>query len=126
MRKQRISVSLPPDMLANFKDIAEASGISVSRLIYLRLKSKKKSILVVGCEVFRDVRELKALVEALIQGKPLNEDVVDSLIRYSHFLEEFVALDKAQEEVIVGGGKNANKIWRSRVRHTHKTRGHAS
>lgn len=42
MKQQRISVSLPPDMLANFKDIAEASGISVSRLIYLRLKSKKK------------------------------------------------------------------------------------
>ena len=56
MRKQRISVSLPPDMLANFKDIAEASGISVSRLIYLRLKSRKKSIVVVGRDAERRER----------------------------------------------------------------------
>ena len=31
MKKQRISVSLPPDMLADFKDIAETSGISVRK-----------------------------------------------------------------------------------------------
>ena len=105
MRKQRISVSLPPDMLANFKDIAEASGISVSRLIYLRLKSKKKSIIVVGREQLREVQELKALVQALIQGKPIDNDVADSLIRYSHFLERFVALDNANEEIVVGGGR---------------------
>ena len=110
MRKQRISVSLPPDMLANFKDIAEASGISVSRLIYLRLKSKKKSIIVFGREQLREVQELKALVQALIQDKMLNEDLADSFIRYAHFLEKFVALDNANEEIVVGGVKCGNKI----------------
>lgn len=110
MQKQRISVSLPPDMLANFKDIAEAAGISVSRLIYLRLKSKKKSIVVVGREQLREVEELKALVQALIQGKPIDEDVADSLIRYTHFLEKFVALDNANEEIVAGGVKCGNKI----------------
>ena len=116
MKKQRISVSLPPDMLTHYKLLAEESGISISRLIYLRLRSKKKSIVFVGREQLREVQELKTLVQSLIQGKTLNDDVADSLICYSHFLEEFVALDKAQEEVIVGGGKNANKIRRSGVR----------
>ena len=108
MRKQRISVSLPPDMLANFKDIAEASGISVSRLIYLRLKSKKKSIVVVGRDMLDAVQELKNLVKSLIQGKPIDADVADSLIRYSHFLEKFIALDNANEEIVFGGGRRGN------------------
>ena len=108
MRKQRISVSLPPDMLANFKDIAEASGISISRLIYLRLKSKKKSIVIVGREQLREVQELKALVQSLIQGKTLNEDLADLLIRYVDFLEKFVALDNANEEIVFGGGRRGN------------------
>ena len=108
MRKQRISLSLPPDMLANFKDIAEASGISVSRLIYLRLKRNKKNIIVVGRKQLREVQELKTLVQSLIQGKTLNEDLADSLIRYSHFLEKFVVLDDKNEEIVKGGGKHGN------------------
>lgn len=110
MKKQRISVSLPSDMLAHYKLLAEESGISVSRLIYLRLRSKKKSIIVVGREQLREVQELKALVQALIQGKMLNEDLADSFIRYAHFLEKFVALDNANEEIVVGGVKCGNKI----------------
>ncbi|MBQ6975038.1 MAG: hypothetical protein IJQ16_00605 [Selenomonadaceae bacterium] len=33
MRKKSVSVSLPPDMLAHYKDLAETAGISISRLI---------------------------------------------------------------------------------------------
>ena len=108
MRKKRISVSLPPDMLSNFKDIAEASGISVSRLIYLRLKSKKKSIIVVGREQLREVQELKTLVQSLIQGKPIDDDVADSLIRYSQFLEDFVELNNTNEEILKGGDRRGD------------------
>ena len=110
MKKQRISVSLPPDMLADFKDIAETSGISVSRLIYLRLRSKKRSIVIVGRDMLNAVQELKNLVKSLIQSKPIDEDVADSLIRYAHFLEKFVTLDNANEELVVGGVKCGNKI----------------
>lgn len=108
MKKQRISVSLPPDMLAHYKILAEESGISISRLIYLRLKSKKKSIVIVGREQLREVQELKALVQSLIQGKTLNEDLADLLIRYVDFLEKFVALDNANEEIVFGGGRRGN------------------
>ena len=104
MRKQRISVSLPPDMLAHYKILAEESGISVSRLIYLRLKSKKKSLVVVGQDVMNAVQELKTLVRQILQGKPPSDDVVQSLVRYAQFLEKFVALDNANEEIVKGGG----------------------
>ena len=110
MKKQRISVSLPSDMLAHYKLLAEESGISISRLIYLRLRSKKKTIVIVGREQLKEVQELKALVQALIQGKMLNEDLADSFIRYAHFLEKFVALDNANEELVVVGVKCGNKI----------------
>ena len=108
MKKQRISVSLPSDMLAHYKLLAEESGISISRLIYLRLRSKKKTIVIVGREMLNTVRELKNLVQFLIQSKSIDEDVADSLIRYSHFLEKFVALDNANEEIVVGGGRRGN------------------
>lgn len=107
MKKQRISVSLPPDMMAHFKDIAEASGISVSRLIYLRLRSKK-SIVIVGHEVINAVQELKFLVRQLLNGKTPSDDVAQSLIRYSRFLEKFVELDGDDSEVVRGGGRRGN------------------
>lgn len=108
MRKQRISVSLPPDLLAHYKAIVEESGISVSRLIYLRLRSKKKSIIVVGQDMMNAVQELKNLVQSLIQGKTLNEDLADSLIRYTDFLGKFVALDGKDEEIVFGGVKRGD------------------
>ena len=108
MRKQRISVSLPPDMMAHYEAIAEESGISVSRLIYLRLKSKKKSLVVVGQDMLNAMQELKTLIRQILQGKPPSDDVVQSLVRYAQFLEKFVALDNANEEIVKGGGRRGN------------------
>ena len=108
MRKKRISVSLPPDMLAHYKVLAEESGISVSRLIYLRLRSKKISIVVVGQDMLNAVQEHKTLVRQLLQSKPLNEEVADSLIRYSQFLEDFVELNNTNEEILKGGDRRGD------------------
>lgn len=108
MRKQRISVSLPSDMMAHYKIIAEESGISVSRLIYLRLRSKKKSLVVVGQDMLNAVKELKNLVRQLLQGKPPGDYVVQSLVRYTRFLENFVELDGDDSEVLKGRDKRGN------------------
>ena len=107
MKKQRISVSLPPDMMAHYKLLAEESGISVSRLIYLRLRSKK-SIVVVGQDMIHAVHELKALVRRLLQGKPPSDEIAQSLIRYTHFLEKFVEFEGDNSEVVRGGGRRGN------------------
>ena len=108
MRKQRISVSLPPDMLENYKMIAEESGISVSRLIYLRLRSRKKSIMVVGQDVLKAIRELKTLVNGLLKGNSPRDDVVQSIARYTRFLEKFIELDGDDSEVVKGRDKRGN------------------
>lgn len=108
MRKQRISISLPPDMLENYKMIAEEAGISVSRLIYLRLRSRKKSIMLVGQEVLNAVRELKSLAQQILKGTPPQNDVVQSLVRYTRFLEKFVELNDDNSEVVRGGGRRGN------------------
>lgn len=93
-------------MLAHYKLLAEESGISISRLIYLRLRSNKKSIVIVGRE--NAVQELKNLVKSLLRGKPIDDEVANSLIRYVYFLEKFVALDNANEEIVKGGGRLGN------------------
>ena len=107
MRKQRISVSLPPDMMAHYKVLAGESGISVSRLIYLRLRSRK-NIIIVGQEMLNTVKELKTLVRQLLQGKPPSDEIAQSLIRYSRFLEKFVELDGDESEVVRGGGRRGD------------------
>ena len=108
MRKKRISVSLPPDMLAHYKILAEESGISVSRLIYIRLKSKKKSLVVVGHEVINAVQELKTLVRQLLNGKPPSDEVAQSLVRYTRFLEKFIKLDDDDSEIVKGRDKRGD------------------
>lgn len=108
MRKQRISVSLPPDMLENYKMIAEESGISVSRLIYLRLQSRKKSIIVVGQDLLNAVRELKSLAQQLLKGNSPRDDVVQSIVRYTRFLEKFIELDGDDSEVVKGRDNRGN------------------
>ena len=108
MRKQRISVSLPPDMLENYKMIAAESGISVSRLIYLRLRSRKKSFVVVGQDVLNAIRELKNLVNGLLKGNSPRDEIVKSIVRYTRFLENFVDLDGESEEIVKGGDRRGN------------------
>lgn len=102
MKKQRISVSLPPDMMAHYKELAKASGISVSRLIYLRLKSKKP-ITIVGREVLEAVSELKKLVENISRGFYPNEEILQAIIQQTNFFTSLVEVDNSKVEKIKGG-----------------------
>ena len=88
--------------------IAEESGISVSRLIYLRLQSRKKSIIVVGQDLLNAVRELKSLAQQLLKGNSPRDDVVQSIVRYTRFLEKFIELDGDDSEVVKGRDNRGN------------------
>ena len=94
-------------MMAHYKVLAGESGISVSRLIYLRLRSRK-NIIIVGQEMLNTVKELKTLVRQLLQDKPPSDEIAQSLIRYSRFLEKFVELDDDNSEVVRGDGRRGN------------------
>ena len=68
LKTSRISVTLPVEMLEDFKIKSQMTGLSISRLIYLRLRSRKP-ILVVNDEILGGIAELKKmLVDAQING----------------------------------------------------------
>ena len=102
MKKQRISVSLPPDMMAHYKELAKASGISVSRLIYLRLKNNKP-IIIVGRDVLESVTELKKLVEKISSGFYPNEEIFQAIIQQTNFFSSLVEIDNSKVEKVQGG-----------------------
>ena len=99
MKKQRISVALPPDMMAHYKEIAKASGNSVSRLIYLRLKSKKP-ITIVGRDVLEAVNELKKLVADISNNFSPNEEILQAIIQRTKILTALVAFDNGEVEKV--------------------------
>lgn len=89
-------------MMAHYKELAKASGISVSRLIYLRLKSKKP-ITIVGREVLEAVSELKKLVENISRGFYPNEEILQAIIQQTNFFTSLVEVDNSKVEKIKGG-----------------------
>ena len=70
-RSQRISVNLPEEMMSNLKYRSLATGLSISRLIYLQLRSRKPQMLVTN-EVLKEAN-LKARVEQMAAVVRLDE-----------------------------------------------------
>lgn len=103
MKKPRISVTLPQDMMAHYKEIAKVSGISVSRLIYLRLKSKKP-IMIVSRDVLEAVNELKKLVADISSNFSPNEEILQAIIQRTKILTALVEFDNDKIEKVNGGG----------------------
>jgi len=58
---QRVTVSLPEEMVENFKLKSEATGLSVSRLVYLQLHSRKP-IIIIGHSVTTKLQELCQMI----------------------------------------------------------------
>lgn len=102
MKKPRISVALPQDMMAHYKEIAKVSGISVSRLIYLRLKSKKP-IMIVSRDVLEAVNELKKLVADISSDFSPNEGILQAIIQRTEILTALVEFDNGKVEKVNGG-----------------------
>lgn len=60
----RICVTLPVDMLQNFRLLSEETDLSVSRLIYLRLR-KREPILIVTDDMLREIQILRELLNEI-------------------------------------------------------------
>ena len=94
-RKQkchRIMVSMPPAMFADFKEKAEQSGLSMSRVIYLRLKTKGSMILVPQ-SILKGVQQLVRLHERILATGVLSEEDRQLLLRIIDFEMKMVAFD---------------------------------
>lgn len=74
IKMQRICISLPVEMLDNFRVKAEACGLSVSRVIFLTIRSKQKNVILLPSVYAESVRDFNRILErALSTNTTTNE-----------------------------------------------------
>ena len=88
----RICVTLPVDMLQNFRILSEETDISISRLIYLRLR-KREPILLVTEDLLTEVKNLRHLLNDIKLGNRLSAENFFVLQDRVRQLEELVNLN---------------------------------
>lgn len=88
----RICVTLPLDMLQNFKILSEETDLSVSRLVYLRLR-KREPILIVTEDVLQEIQGLKKLLSNIQYGNFLSQEAFAVLQARVRQFEKFVSMD---------------------------------
>lgn len=71
-RMRRIMVAMPPEMFEDFRLKAEMSGLSISRVIYLRLRTRGPMV-VVPPEVLKEVKMLTAIYGRILATGNLAE-----------------------------------------------------
>lgn len=92
LKSVRISTTLPQVMVENFKDKAAISGVSVSRLIYLQLKTRKPVVIIPG-ELIQEVRALRQLLKKIIVTGNVEPEALDILRRQVQIQENLVNLN---------------------------------
>lgn len=99
-KNARISVSLPVEMLQDFKLRSEKTGLSISRLIYLRLRSRTPMLLVTS-EVLSEIEDMNERLEKIIAGNHLSADELSVLKERIKQIERFVDFDSPTEIIHV-------------------------
>ncbi len=94
MKKEtaRICVTLPFEMLQNFKMLSDETDLSVSRLVYLRLR-KREPILIVTEDVLQEIQDLKELLRNIQCGNFLSQEAFAVLQTRVKQFEKFVSMD---------------------------------
>ena len=88
----RICVTLPVDMLENFRILSEETDLSVSRLIYLRLR-KREPILLVTEKLLDEVKNLRNLLNDIKLGSYISQENFFVMQERVRQLEELVNLN---------------------------------
>ena len=89
----RISVTLPTEMLQDFKLRSEQTGLSISRLIYLRLRSRTPKLLVTS-DVLSEITDMNKKPEKIIfiKGLTFLEIGHDNAVSYLLWLVAHISL----------------------------------
>ena len=88
----RICVTLPVDMLENFRILSEETDLSISRLIYLRLH-KREPILLVTEKLLDEVKNLRNLLNDIKLGSYISQENFFVMQERVRQLEELVNLN---------------------------------
>ena len=85
----RICVTLPIEMLQNFRILSDETDLSISRLIYLRLRSREP-ILVVTNDVLREIQTLRGLITDIKRDNYISPERLHMIEMNMRQIEEVV------------------------------------
>ena len=97
-KTSRVSVTLPEEMVYDFKEKSKLTGLSISKLIYHRLRSNKP-IIIVPQDVQSSIGYLVSLIKNAERTKNFNPEIIEYLKEYLNFVSRFVSFDKSPEYI---------------------------
>ena len=104
----RISITVPSDMAADLRDKADAAGISMSRIVYLRLR-ERGDIIVVGPDVLAAMREMTLLLKQIEEKGEIPGKEMAILERRVEFFASSVDFAAGSKKVKVFGKRGRRK-----------------
>lgn len=108
MKKQsiRISVTIPEDLYLDFVERSRLAGLSISRIAYLQMKSRKPPI-IVPLAFMEELQRIESMQKHLETGKPFSNEVRGELEYDISLLRKNV--DLYSGFIAVKGGKRHAK-----------------
>lgn len=100
----RISVTIPLDLYKDFVERSRLSGLSISRLAFLQLKSHKSAV-IVPVEILKGIRRIERLQKQLESGIKFAPETAEALMDDIKLLREHVDFHSA---VVANKGGNGN------------------
>lgn len=91
-KKGRICVTLPVEMLENFRLLSEETDLSISRLIYLRLRNREP-ILIVTDNMLSEIKMLRELLNEIKFFSRLSPEKLSRLESIVSIIEKMVNFD---------------------------------
>lgn len=88
----RICVTLPVEMLENFRILSEETDLSISRLIYLRLH-KREPILIVTDNMLSEIKMLREILDDIKALNYLSPEKLSRLESSVNLIEKMVNFD---------------------------------
>ena len=104
----RISITVPSDMAADLRSKADAAGISMSRIVYLRLR-ERGDIIVVGPDVLTAMREMTLLLRQIEEKGEIPGKEMAILERRVEFFASSVDFAAGSKKVKVFGKRGRRK-----------------
>lgn len=89
MDTTRVSVTLPVLMVNDFREKADLAGMSLSRIIHLRLRSKSP-ITIVSNRLVEEAARLRKAMERVAATGGLNSEAVACLWNEVHYYEAWI------------------------------------
>lgn len=100
----RISVTISLDLYRDFVERSRLSGLSISRIAYLQMKSRKPPI-IVPVEILKGIRRIERLQKQLESGIKFAPETAEALMDDIKLLREHVDFHSA---VVANKGGNGN------------------